>query len=121
MPSIKPPTESQIQQQCLKWLKLQHPQLLAVHIPNGVKLANGFRSFGKLKAEGVKAGFPDLAIYGPNGKHILIEMKRGKLGKLSENQVKMHKQLFDLGHAPLVASSFEQFQMIINLTFNPNL
>lgn len=48
-------------------------------------------------AEGLQPGEPDLRIYLPNGRLMLIEMKRHK-GKLSPQQVAHHERLESLGH-----------------------
>jgi hypothetical protein len=114
----QPPTESKLQESCLRWLNLQHPNVFAVHIPNGVKLAHGSRSFNRLKAEGVKPGFPDLALYVPHGRLLLIEMKRGKQGRVSEDQKAVHKQLSSIGWPVTIVRTFEEFIETVNKFIN---
>ena len=77
--------ESKLQILCVKWFRLQFPNVLIFSIPNG-----GQRSLITakiLKAEGTVSGVADLQILkakkGYNG--LFIEMKYGK-GKQSENQ-----------------------------------
>ena len=77
---ISTPTEHQEQARLIKWAAYRSatlPELrMLVSIPNGGKRdpATG----AKLKSEGLKAGFPDLALFVPrrgyNG--LFIEMKR---------------------------------------------
>ena len=75
----------------MQWCALnfdKYPQLRRmVHVPNG-----GFRNkkeAAKLKAMGVKAGFPDLFLPYNNEKYngLMIEMKKLKGGKTSAEQV----------------------------------
>ena len=84
------PTESEEQQALFSWVQMQrgkYPELaLLYHIPNG-----GSRSkseAGRFKAEGVKAGVPDLCLPVARGEFhgLYIEMKRIKGGKTSSEQ-----------------------------------
>lgn len=52
----------------------------------------------KMKMLGMRPGEPDLLIYRPNEKIVLIELKR-KDGTLGANQKKRHKKLSELGFA----------------------
>ena len=66
--------------------------------PNG-----GVRHMGtaiKLKAEGVKAGVPDITFAYPRGKYhgLFIEMKRRKLGRLSPEQSSFIEALRGVGY-----------------------
>lgn len=79
--TAKSPSESEEQIGFLSWFDISFSGVRIFHIPNG-----GHRSISvakKLKAEGVKAGVPDL--YVPAWK-LWIEMKRAKGGKLSAEQ-----------------------------------
>lgn len=84
------PTEAQEQSQLFQWAEASAPLFpelaLLHHIPNG-----GFRSkktAALLKAQGVKAGVPDLCLpVARNGYHgLYIELKRRKGGVKSEAQ-----------------------------------
>ncbi|NDA60652.1 MAG: VRR-NUC domain-containing protein [Chitinophagia bacterium] len=90
--------ESEQQQMLIKWANLHYskeldlkigPYLIA--IPNGGK--RNVREAARLKAEGVKAGVPDLLLALPNKQHhgLFIEMK-SQTGRLTDNQ----KQYFEL-------------------------
>ena len=75
-----------------RWLGYKHPNLLAYAIPNG-----GLRNkavAGKLKAEGVVSGIPDIFVAHPNGTHhgLYIEMKAEK-GRPSKSQVEIKARL----------------------------
>lgn len=64
-------------------------------IPNGG--ARDIVTAAKLKAEGVRAGAPDLVFYGPSG-CLWIEMKNGTSGTVSASQKAMHESLRGNGH-----------------------
>jgi hypothetical protein len=84
------PTESQEQQMLFQWAAWQsgkYPELaLMYHTPNG-----GHRSkaeAGRFKAEGVKAGVPDIFLPVARGRWhgLYIELKRQRGGKVSDHQ-----------------------------------
>lgn len=81
--------ESDHQIALFKWIRFnerKHPALKWVHhVPNGGQRSK--TTAARLKAEGVKAGIPDICIpYGSHGYHSLyIEMKAPK-GRLTDNQ-----------------------------------
>lgn len=90
MTVLRCPTESEEQQALFEWAKFaecQYPSLKWLHaIPNG-----GLRhkaTAARLKAEGVKAGVPDIDLpVAKGGYHGLrIEMKRRYGGRTSEDQ-----------------------------------
>lgn len=72
MPLIR--SESALQMACAAFLdRTLDPAWRWWHTPNG-----GMRSkatAGKLKAEGVKAGVPDIIVMGPGGRAVFIELK----------------------------------------------
>jgi VRR-NUC domain len=51
-------------------------------------------------------GWPDLTIFGPNGKTLFMELKVGK-DVLSREQEITHEQLRDFGHTVIVAHTYE--------------
>lgn len=79
----KSPLEDQEQLALVNWLRMKC--IRHHHSPNG-----GYRhkaTAGRLKSQGVSAGFPDLIIFPNNGQSILlIELKREKGGTVSESQ-----------------------------------
>lgn len=84
------PTESQEQINLFRMIAYSqnlYPELnFLYHVPNG-----GFRNkatAGKLKAEGVKSGVPDLCLPAPRYPYhgLYVEMKRTKGGQVSKDQ-----------------------------------
>jgi len=56
-------------------------------------------------------GWPDVFLYLPDGRHILIELKSAK-GQLRPEQVKLRQQLEFLGHEYYKVRSYKQFLQI---------
>ena len=85
------PTEAQEQITLMNWAALQsgkYPELkLLYHVPNGG--SRNKAEAGRLRAEGVKAGVPDLCLPVPRGGYhgLYIELKRQRGGRASDNQV----------------------------------
>lgn len=73
-------TEHEIQREFVKWMRQTHPDYWIFAVPNGGK--RNLITAGKLKAEGVSAGVPDIFI--PRLK-MFIEMKTDR-GRLSPEQ-----------------------------------
>ena len=111
------------EQKCLfKWAALmsnRHPELrLLFAVPNG-----GFRSKAtarRLKAEGVKAGIPDVCLPVPMDRFgaCYIELKRGKepgkpAGVESKTQREMRKALMDAGNYAVVAHGWEEARDVL--------
>lgn len=94
------PTERQVQRAILQMCGLCFPDVYIHHSPNGSKLAGSARdrqvAGGILKGDGVKAGFPDLICFWSPGDGCLIEVKRPKHGRLSDDQKAVHARLIDL-------------------------
>lgn len=96
----------------MSWAALasgRQPALALLYaIPNG-----GHRHpavAGKLKAEGVKSGVPDLCLpVACGGYHALyIEMKAGPTSRVTPNQKAWHAALREQGNAVRVCYSWEQ-------------
>ena len=89
MKSIQP-SEGQEQSTLFSWARMmtgKYPELwLLFHIPNGG--SRGKAEAARFKAEGVKAGVPDLFLPVARGPYhgLFIEMKREKGGRLSDDQ-----------------------------------
>ena len=81
-----------------RWHENSYPELkLIFHIPNGG--SRNKMEAANLKAEGVKAGVPDLCLPVPRNEHhgLYIEMKWGK-NKTTENQNWWLEQLEQQGY-----------------------
>ena len=104
--------EHRLQCGCVRWLRLQHPDLLCFAIPNGG--ARNAVTGARLKAEGVLAGVPDLMIAEPRGywAGLFIEMKTAT-GKLSKEQKQMQETLTEKGYSFAVCRSFDEFRQIV--------
>ena len=111
------PTESQEQVALFQWARLQErrwPELkLMHHIPNGGS-RNAIEA-KHLKAQGVKAGIPDIFLpCSRGGLHgLYIEMKRQKGGKVSEAQQEAMKALMGEGYMAVVCHGFEEARKAI--------
>lgn len=92
------PTEHEEQRVFVQWFRRRYAPVRIFAIPNG-----GFRSratAGRLKAEGVMRGIPDLFVPEWN---LWIEMKRVKGGRLSPDQVNWKQYLEEIGNTVFVA------------------
>lgn len=104
-------TESQQQQLLFEWAALaagRWPELaLMYHIPNG-----GSRSkseAGRFRAEGVKAGVPDICLPVARGGYhgLYIELKRVKGGRVSTAQQGWIAALRDQGYYACVCKGWD--------------
>lgn len=107
--------ESIIQQNCVKWFRLQYPKLalLLFAVPNGG--ARRRIEGAIMKAEGVTKGVSDLLLLFP-AKHyhgIAIEMKTEK-GKQQPSQKIWQRAVEDAGYKYVICRSFEDFMEQIN-------
>lgn len=111
------PTESQEQAALFEWAELvkrKHPELaMMFHIPNG-----GSRNVieaAHLKAQGVKAGVPDICLPVARGPYhaLYIELKRKKTGKVRIEQNRWIKALNDQGNLAVVCWGMEAAQQTI--------
>lgn len=98
--------ESELQASCIKWLKLQCPELVCVHVPNGGMMNKAFRM--KLGRMGCISGFPDVMIFKATSLPLFVELKVYG-GSLSDNQKKVHEKLRGLGYTVDVAWNLEEF------------
>lgn len=94
------PLETEEQQALFQWVGYQlkqYPELdLLYHISN-----EGRRNPRRAKAEGIKAGVPDLCLPVPRGNNhgAYIEMKRRKGGRISPQQAIWMERLRQQGYA----------------------
>lgn len=95
------PTERSVQRAILQMCGTCFPDVFIHHSPNGSKLAGSLRdrqvAGGILRGDGVKAGWPDLICLWAPGKGCMIEVKRPKTGKLTEDQINVHARLLGIG------------------------
>lgn len=117
-PQLKPyvPLETEEQQALFRWAAYQtgkYPELaLLYHISN-----EGRRNPRRAKAEGIKAGVPDLCLPVPRGPYhgAYIEMKRRKGSKTTKEQEDWLRRLHGQGYAVAVCKGWEEaVNFIIN-------
>lgn len=100
--------ESRLQRQIVT--NLARLGFRAVHIPNGSKLAGTkeqrARAGARLKADGMVPGWPDLLVYGSQGRIGHLEIKAPK-GTLSEAQKAAQADLEVMGHKYAVCRSLD--------------
>ncbi len=120
------PSES-VEQICLfRWAgysERMYPELkLMYHIPNGGK--RNITTAKRLKAEGVKAGVPDIHLPVSRGKYhsLYIEMKKIKGNTTSENQDFWIEALEEQGNRAVVCHGWEEASrtIIAYLELNKN-
>jgi hypothetical protein len=95
-----PPTERSVQRAILAMAGVCFRDVFVTAIPNGAHLAGSdtarFKQMGALKGDGLKVGFPDLLCLWHPGKGCMVEVKRPKIGRLSDNQERVHERLRSL-------------------------
>lgn len=104
------PTEEQDQIALIEWFDQWAPKPLRERlaaVPNG-----GYRmakTAGRLKAQGVRPGFPDLLLLTPRGGYagLIIELKRVRGGVVSPQQADWHTWLRAQGFFVQVCAGFE--------------
>lgn len=101
--------ESDIQQACVRWFRLAHPECLCFAVPNGGR--RDAVTGAKLKGEGVMAGVSDLVIVA-EGKVLFIEMKTRK-GRQQESQKEFQRRVETLGHKYIVCRSLDDFMEMV--------
>lgn len=105
-------SEHRLQVKCVEYFRLRHPDMMIFAVPNGAK--RNVIVARKLKAEGVLAGVPDLFVPVPRGEYggLFLEMKNGKKGRLTMNQIEVMSKLRVLGYKCEVVRDFESFKLI---------
>ena len=105
------PTEHDEQVRLMEWAALaerRHPELaLLCAVPNG-----GYRSrrtAGRMKAEGLRAGYPDLLLDVARGPYhgLRIELKRADGGRVAPSQAWWHDRLRAQGYRVDVCNGWE--------------
>lgn len=114
--------EHELQVSCVSEFRLRHPEMadLLIAIPNGGKRSK--ITAGKLKAEGVVAGVPDLMLCVPRGKYhgMFIEMKNGHRNQPTDSQKRMMRLLTRQGYYCTVVRDRDEFFTQIVWYFNNN-
>lgn len=106
------PTEAQEQMTLFSWAAMQsgkYPELnLLYHVPNGGSRHKA--EAGRLRAEGVKAGVPDLCLPVPRGGFhgLYIELKRLRGGRISEHQTEWMEALIRQGYCVALCEGWER-------------
>lgn len=107
--------ESQLQQACVLWFDYQYNNIkkLLYATPNGGKRDR--KEAAKMKAEGVRAGVPDLTLAVPRGqwKALYIEMKILP-NQPTDDQREMMELLTKQGYYCQVVYTKEQFIELVN-------
>ena len=96
------PTEHESQRLFVQWFRRKFEGVRIFAIPNGG--ARGRAQGGRLKAEGVSAGVPDLLV---PAWMVWIEMKREDGGTVSPAQRDWHAYLESIGHKVLICRGLE--------------
>ena len=104
--------ESQIQQSCVRWFRLQFPDiaLLLFAVPNGG--ARNKREAGILKGEGVTAGVSDMILLKPSGgfASLCIEFKTEEKGSTQRDTQKRWQEVAETaGNKYVICRSFDDF------------
>lgn len=102
------PTEHEEQRAFVSWWRKSLPGCWLHAIPNGG--GRGIREAGRLKAEGVSAGVPDL--FAPS-LGLWIEMKKRKGGSVSQEQKDWHKHLRDCGYTVIVPKGAQEAALLV--------
>lgn len=107
------PTEHFEQCQFVQWFRRNWPHVRIFAIPNGE--ARSAATAGRLKAEGVASGVPDLFV---PAWRLWVEMKRTKGGSVSAEQKDWLQYLEGIGHTTIVCRGCEDAKkQIENLIF----
>ncbi len=109
------PSEHFEQRELVRWFRQSWPDVRIFAIPNG-----GHRSMataGRLKAEGVASGVPDLFV---PAWRLWVEMKRTKGGSLSPEQKDWIKYLESVGFCCIVGKGAEDAKRQISAFSSTN-
>ena len=68
----------------------------------------------RLKAGGMRKGWPDMQFYREPGRSLFLELKNGKAGRLSDEQKELHAKLEDHGFTVLVIRTLDEAKKAIS-------
>lgn len=106
------PTEHEEQRELVRWFRQSWPGVRIFAIPNGG--ARSKATAGRLKAEGVASGVPDLFV---PAWRLWIEMKRAKGGSLSHEQKDWIAYLQSVGYWVIVGKGADDAKRQISAFF----
>jgi hypothetical protein len=109
---VKADSEHVIQRQAVQWIRQNTPYVVFA-IPNGENRSRA--TGGRLKAEGVLAGVPDLCIPALS---LFIEMKTD-VGEVSPMQKEVHERLRKDGQTVEVCRSVEDVMRVVMIEMAP--
>ncbi len=96
---VEAKTEKELQNHCINWLRLHCHCYL--QIPFG-------------KKTGIRAGYPDITVFLPGGKVLLVEAKSPAGGELSEEQESFHAEYWAAtGETVRVVRSLDEFRKLL--------
>ena len=111
---MKPPSERQIQIQCVSWFRMKYPEASGVFfsVPNG-SFRNAWTA-KNLRDEGVLSGAPDLILLVPRHGYacLCIEMKKVG-GRQSDSQKVFQEACKAFKNKYVVCYSLEEFQAVV--------
>ena len=111
---MKPPSERQIQIQCVSWFRLRYPEASRVFFscPNGG--ARNAWTAKNLKDEGALSGVADLILLVPRHGYacLCIEMKK-PTGRQSESQKAFEEAVKAYKGKYVICYSLEEFQKVV--------
>lgn len=111
------PREGEEQARLFHWAQMasgKYPELrLMFHIPNGG--SRGKAEAGRFKAEGVKAGVPDIFLPVARGDFhgLFIELKRREGGRVSKEQRQWLNNLWKQGYMAMVCKGWDEARVVI--------
>ena len=110
-------TESKLQIACVRWFRLQYPNIILFAIPNGGQ--RGIIGATILKREGVLAGVPDLFLAKQVNSFggLFIEMKSAK-GVQSASQREIMVKLLSAGYQYQICRDFDSFRNAVTNYIN---
>lgn len=120
--SLPVPTESAEQQCLFRWAQFQSgrfPELaLLYHVPNGGSRKKA--EAGRFRAEGMKAGVPDLCLPVARGGYhgLYIELKRLKGSKTNGKQTEWLEELTKQGYYTALCKGWEAAAKVIEEYLN---
>ena len=104
---MKQGEEYNLQQGCVKWMRLQYPNYLCFSCP----MEATYRNKTYFANIGAMAGVSDLIVVLPN-QVLFIEMK-SKTGRQSIEQKQFQQHIEQLGFTYYIIRSFDEFKSII--------
>ena len=111
---MKPPSERQIQIQCVSWFRMKYPEASGVFfsVPNG-SFRNAWTA-KNLKDEGALSGVADLLLLVPKKgyAYLCVEMKKPG-GRVSDSQKVFKTAVERFKGKYVVCYSLEEFQSVI--------